>query len=82
MPSLIHYFFIIGDNNNIFAYNYCENDRLWRKLLALTPDRYQKQVQHQFDECNNAFTKPHAPVFLNYILTQGLHKKADFAGSE
>ena len=62
--------------NNIFGFPYCENDRLWRKMLAITPDRYNKAVEQQFDECNNAFVKPKKPVFLD--LLGNLHKKSDF----
>lgn len=47
-------------------------------MLAITPDRYQKAVENQFDECHNAFLKPKRPVFLNDLLNN-LHKKADFA---
>lgn len=70
-------FFIIGPNS-VFAFPYCENDRLWRKMLAVTPDRYQKAVEYQFDECNNAYIKPKKPVFLQGIL-ENLHKTSDFA---
>jgi hypothetical protein len=69
---LIH---IIGANN-IFGFPYCENDRLWRKMLSITPERYNKAVEHQFDECNNAFVKPKPPVYLD--LLNNLHKKSDF----
>ena len=60
----------------MFDFPYCENDRLWRKMLAITPDRYQRALEHQFDECNNAFIKPKAPAFID--LLAHLHKKADY----
>lgn len=66
---------------NIFGYSYCENDRLWRKMLAITPDRYQKALEYQFDECYNAFMKPKRPVYMaSDLLANGLLKKADFGG--
>jgi hypothetical protein len=48
-------------------------------MLAVTPDRYQKAVEYQFDECNNAFIKPRKPGNVTGIL-EHLHKKADFGG--
>lgn len=63
--------------DNVFASgNYCENDRLWRRMLALTPDRYQKSEDWTFDECRNAFVKPKKPYYLDLI--GNLHKKADY----
>ena len=67
--------------NNIFGYSYCENDRLWRKMLAITPDRYQKAIEYQFDECHNSFMKPKRAVNLTDMLDT-LHKKSDFAQAE
>ena len=67
--------------DNIFGFPYCQNDRIWRKMLAITPDRYQKAIEQQFDECNNAFMKPKRPVFLNDML-EHLHKKSDFSQAE
>lgn len=61
---------------NIFAYPHCETDRFWRKSFALTPDRYYRYESLSFDECDNAFTKPKAPISID-ILSH-LHKKADF----
>ena len=58
------------------AGSYCENDRLWRRLLALTPDRYQRNEDWAFDECDNAFVKPKKPMYLD--LLGNLHKKADY----
>ena len=78
--SLVTYFIIalyLG-NTNIFGFPYCENDRLWRKMLAITPDRYNKAVEQQFDECHNAFIKPKPPVNITEMLTLGLHKRSDF----
>lgn len=66
---------------NIFGFPYCENDRLWRRMLAITPDRYQRAYEHQFDECHNAFMKPKAPVNITGLL-DNLHKKSDFAQTE
>lgn len=80
LQSLSHYL-VLGPSN-IFGFPYCENERLWRKLLTLTPERYQKTTDYQFDECNNAFIKPKRPVFLQDLLTQGLHKKASAAPTE
>ena len=71
--------FGITGKDNIFGFPYCENDRLWRKMLAITPDRYQKAIEHQFDECNNAFVKPKPPVRLE--LLNHLHKKSDFSSA-
>ena len=45
-------------------------------MLAVTPDRYNKAIEQQFDECNNAFVKPKPPVYLD--LLNNLHKKSDF----
>lgn len=45
-------------------------------MLAITPDRYNKAIDHQFDECNNAFVKPKRPVYLD--LLENLHKKSDY----
>lgn len=47
--------------------------------MAIAPDRYQKALEHQFDECHNAYTKPKAPVSLSPLLNEGLHKRSDFA---
>ena len=60
------FFRFIGPSN-IFGFPYCENDRLWRKMLAITPDRYMKAVEQQFDECHNAFVKPKRPVYLDLL---------------
>ena len=69
-------FYGIAGNENIFAHPHCETDRFWRKSLSLTPERYVKADNINFDECDNAFTKPKPPV--NIDLLQHLHKKADF----
>jgi hypothetical protein len=55
---------------------------MWRQMMAIAPDRYQKAIDPQFDECHNAFMKPKRPVYLNDILTSGLHKRADFEAAE
>jgi hypothetical protein len=61
---------------NIFGIPYCENDRLWRRMLAITPDRYHRSKDWTFDECNNAYVKPKNPVYLD--LLNNLHKKSDY----
>ena len=68
-------FGIVG-KNPLFGFTYCENDRLWRKMLGLTPDRYNKNESYTFDECSNAFIKPHKPLYLDILSS--LHKKSDF----
>lgn len=72
----ILYLILILGKSNIFGFPYCENDRLWRRMLALTPERYQRHRDYVFDECNNAYVKPKRPVQLD--LLNNLHKKADF----
>jgi hypothetical protein len=66
----------ISGKVNIFAFPHCETDRFWRKSLALTPERYVKADTYHFDECDNAFTKPKAPIRIN--LLDHLHKRSDF----
>ena len=48
-------------------------------MLAITPERYQRHENLQFDDCHNAYFKPYAPVHLD--LLSNLHKKSDFEGS-
>ena len=62
--------------DNIFYYPYCENDRLWRRMLYLTPERYRRNADYEFDECDNAYVKPKPPVKLDLI--ENLHKKSDY----
>ena len=50
-------------------------------MLAITPDRYQKAIEYQFDECHNSFMKPKRAVNLTDML-ETLHKKSDFAQAE
>jgi hypothetical protein len=69
-------FYGLAGKTNIFAYPHCETDRFWRQSLGLTPERYYKSDYLSFDECDNAFTKPKAPVKID--LLQHLLKKADF----
>ena len=71
---------IIIGNPNIFAFPYCENDRLWRKMAGITPERYMRSTNYAFDECDNAYAKPSKPVFLD--LLGNLHKKSSFGGME
>ena len=61
---------------NIFYVNFCQTDRVWRKQLLLTQDKYQKNNDHPFDECNNAFVKPKAPAFIDIL--DHLHKRSDY----
>ena len=68
-------FQLIG-KDSVFNYPYCENDRVWRKMLALTPERYHKYEEQPFDECLNAFVKPKRPLY-NDMLSH-LHKKSDY----
>lgn len=67
---------ISGAVNNIFNVNFCQTDRNWRKQLLLTNDKFQKDDSYAFDECNNAFTKPKPPSFLNIL--DNLHKRSDY----
>lgn len=46
-------------------------------MLAITPERYEKALEHPFDECRNAFIKPKRPVYLGDMLNS-LHKRSDF----
>jgi hypothetical protein len=69
-------FYGISGKVNLFAFPHCETDRFWRKSLGLTPERYLKTDDYQFDECNNAFVKLKQPVSLD--LLQHLHKYADY----
>ena len=62
--------------NNVFAFPHCETDRYWRKSLGITPERYIKHENHQFDTCHNAFLKPRPPV--KFDVLDHLHKRADF----
>lgn len=41
--------------NNIFGYPYCENDRLWRRMLGMGNAHYISNVEEPFDECHNAY---------------------------
>ena len=68
--------FGLAGTDNIFHINFCETDRMWRKQLLLTNDKYQKNEEHPFDECKNAFVKPKPPVVLD--LLSNLHKKSDY----
>ena len=79
ISGILYLAYLLG-SSNIFGFPYCENDRLWRRMLAITPDRYQKAVEHQFDECNNAFVKPKPAVYLD--LLSHLQKKSDFEQTE
>ena len=62
--------------NHLFYINYCETDRIWRKQLLLTGDKFQKDDSYAFDECHNAFVKPKPAQFVNIL--DHLHKKADY----
>jgi len=39
-------------------------------------DKFQKNEDHPWDECKNAFVKPKPPMFIN--LLDNLQKKSDF----
>ena len=69
-------FYGIGGKINLFAVPHCETDRWWRKALAITPERYVRNEEVQFDECNNAFMKPKKPTQTD--LLDHLHKFADY----
>ena len=69
-------FYGIAGHVNLFAFPHCETDRFWRKSFGLTPERYLRTDDVQFDECHNAFMKPKMPVSLD--LLQHLHKYADY----
>ena len=45
-------------------------------MLALTPDKYQRNEDWAFDECHNAYVKPKRPFYLGLI--DNLHKKSDY----
>lgn len=62
--------------NSIYNFPYCETERLWRRMLLLTPERYNRMEKYYFDECDNVFMKPKRPLFLP--LLDNLHKKSDF----
>jgi hypothetical protein len=62
--------------DHIFYANFCQQDRNWRKQLLLYNDKFQKNEEHPFDECNNAFVKPKPPVYIT--LLDHLHKRADY----
>ncbi len=64
-------------NDSLFKNVYCQNDRLWRAFLALTPERYQKMDSYHWDECNNAYIAPKLPYTCD--LLEHLHKKSDYA---
>ena len=66
----------LSGNNNIFAFPHCETDRFWRRSLGLTPERYNKTDQWQFDECKNAFVTPKPPVRIDVL--EHLHSAADY----
>jgi len=66
----------IRGDANVFGFPYCENDRLWRRYLGLLPDRMQKNEDFYFDECHNAWSKPHSPVHLDML--NHLHKRSDY----
>lgn len=66
----------IAGKVNIFAFPHCETDRFWRRSLGLTPEKYMRNDQYAFDECNNVFMKPKAPIEINIL--QHLHKKSSF----
>ena len=68
--------FGLSGAQNIFYVNFCLTDRVWRKQLLLTQDKYQKNDNHPFDECNNAFVKPKPPQFIE--LLDNLHKRSDY----
>lgn len=69
-------FYGIAGEKNLFAIPHCETDRFWRRSLAITPERYIRSNEYQFDECNNAFMKPKKPVALD--LLSHLQKFADY----
>ena len=66
----------LAGKGNVFDVGFCNTDRIWRKQLLLTNDKYQKTQNHYFDECNNAYVKP-KPIEAMDLL-QNLHKKADY----
>ena len=69
-------FYGIAGKKNLFAIPHCETDRLWRRAIGITPERYIRFEEFQFDECNNAFMKPKKPVVSD--LLNHLHKMADY----
>ena len=70
----------LGRYNVFGAGGYCENDRLWRRMLALTPDRFQRNEDYAFDECHNVYVMPKRPFYLSIL--DNLHKKADYQKKE
>ena len=64
-------------NNSLFDIIYCENDRLWRKQLLLTPEAEQDNEYYAFDECNNAYMKPKPVKKIDILST--LHKRSSYA---
>ena len=50
----------------LFNINYCHTDRVWRRQLLLTNEKFLNTPLHQFDECNNVFVKPKAPLQYNF----------------
>lgn len=74
-PEDYKYYGISG-KVNLFAFPHCESDRFWRRSLGITPERYIRSDQYQFDECSNAFYKPKKPVSLD--LLSHLHKFSDY----
>ena len=62
--------------NSIFMPRFCQTDRTWRRQLLITNDKMQKNEDHPFDECKNAFVKPRPAEFLDIL--ENLHKKSDY----
>jgi len=75
VPEGYKFYGIAGDVN-LFAFPHCETDRFWRRSLGITPEKYIRSDQSQFDECNNAYIKPKKPVSLD--LLNHLHKYSDY----
>jgi hypothetical protein len=66
----------LAGKKNLFAFPHCETDRFWRSSLGLTPERYVRDNNPNFDECRNAFVKPKLPISID--LLDHLHKRSDF----
>ena len=66
----------LSGDNNVFDFNYCNTDRIWRTQLLMTNERYKAGTNYTFDECKNVYVKPKPIASLDIL--QNLHKKSDY----